>query len=340
MTKQRLKVVTIGGGTGHFALLSGLKGHDVDITAIVTMADSGGSTGRLRDELGVLPPGDVRQCLVALSDADETMRQVFAHRFDAGTLKGHTLGNVFLSGLEQVTGSFDEAVERVGDLLKIRGRVLPVSHDAMHLRMTLNNGKVLEGEDAIDTYQHISRFGVASIELASVARINPAARAALKEADLIVVGPGDLYTSIMPNLLVKGVAHALQRTSARRVFVANLMNKYGQTDGLTVCEYLDECRRFVSGQLFDTVLYNTTKPATQLLAKYLDEGEPVHFRSENCPEGVEIVGADILAAQAAGRVRGDSVARSFIRHDPDKLARALLGLVSSTMHRYAGKRTT
>lgn len=323
----RPRILTIGGGTGHFTLLSGLKQHDVDLTAVVTMADSGGSTGQLRDELGVLPPGDLRQCLVALSKADDTMRTLFTHRFSKGALKGHTLGNLVLSGLEQVTGSIDEAILRVGDILKIRGQVLPVSTDDMRLVMKLKNGKVLKGEHTIDDYQHISRFGVAQVALKPAACLNPAVQAAVRTADLIVVGPGDLYTSLMPNLLVDGMAAALKKSKAKKVLVTPLMNKYGQTDGFTVCEYLATLRELVGFRLFDAVVYNDTLPPKALLRKYLDEGEPVHFRADDCPRDVALCGSNLLARTAAKRSKGDALARSLIRHDPEKLARAVLSVL-------------
>lgn len=324
---KRLRIVTIGGGTGHFALLSGLKKHDLDITAVVTMADSGGSTGQLRDELGVLPAGDLRQCLVALSEADATMRAVFTHRFAKGTLKGHTLGNLFLSGLEQVTGSIDEAVKRVGDILKIRGTVLPVSREQMNLHMKLKNGKVLKGEHAVDDYQHISRFGVAKVELKPAVALNPAVRAAVRAADIIVLGPGDLYTSLLPNILVSGMSAALRSSAAKKVFVAPLMNKYGQTDGFTTCDYLDVFTQAIGTQIFDTVLCNDTTLPSKLLRRYLDEGEPVRYDAAPCPKGVSVVKANIAATRAAKRAQGDALARSYIRHDSDKLAAAILALL-------------
>ncbi len=326
--KARPKVVTIGGGTGHFALLSGLKAHDVDITAVVSMADDGGSTGVLRDELGVLPPGDLRQCLVALSYASDTMRALFTHRFSRGTLKGHTLGNLILSGMEQVTGSIDEAISHAGDILKIRGKVLPVSLDTMNLQMQLKNGKVLKGEHAVDDYQHISRFGVAKVELKPPASLNPAVLRAVREADLIVIGPGDLYTSLLPNLLVTGMAGALKRSKAKKVFVAPLMNKYGQTDGLTVCDYLRVFAEVAGSQVFDVVVYHDMLPPAKLLKRYLDEGEPVRFAPDACPKTVRLVSADLLACAPAKKAKGDGLARSYIRHDPDKLARTLVELLS------------
>ena len=323
MTTVRPKIVTIGGGTGHFTVLSGLKTHPVDLTAVVSMADSGGSTGVLRDELGVLPPGDVRQCLVALSDASETMRALFTHRFDTGTLKGHTLGNIVLSGLEQITGSMEHAIEHVGSILKIHGRVLPVSLDPMHLFMKLKNGRVLEGEHAIDAYQHITRFGVAEVGLRSRASLNPRVRAALKAADLIVIGPGDLYTSLVPPLLVSGMARALATSPAKKCFMCPLMNKYGQTDGFTVREYLQACKTAVGTQVVTDALCNETMPPKALLRKYLDEGEPcVSTVRETL--GIRVQYRDLLANTGAKRSRGDVLARSYIRHDPQKLARAIL----------------
>jgi uncharacterized cofD-like protein len=325
----RPKIVTIGGGTGHFALLSGLKKHDVDLTAVVTMADNGGSTGQLRDELGVLPPGDLRQCLVALSEEDDVMRALFAHRFDRGTLRGHTLGNLVLSGLEQVTGSIDEAVARVGSILKIRGVVLPVSLERMNLRMTLQNGKVLRGEHAIDSYPHIARFGVATVALQPLVALNPAVRWALSEADLVVVGPGDLYTSLLPNLLVDGLPRALERARAQKVLVANLMNKFGVTDGFTVGDQVRAFAEVLGRQVFDTVLYYDGAPPRALLRRYLDEGEPVRFDPETVPAGVRAVSADLLADAGAARVRGDRLQRSLIRHDPDRLAGAVVALLDA-----------
>jgi uncharacterized cofD-like protein len=324
---RRPKIVTIGGGTGHFTLLSGLKKHDVDITAIVSMMDNGGSTGELRDELGVLPPGDLRQCLVALSDADLVMRQLFAHRFDRGKLAGHTCGNLLISALEQITGSIDEAVLRAGDILKIRGRVVPVTRDQAQLVMTLRNGKVLKGEHAIDFYQLISRFGVASIKLSPKAKLNPEALWAIKEADAIVVGPGDLYTSILPNFLISGMPAAIRNAKAKKIFVGNLMNKHGQTDNMEVNDYIDVFTNVVGAPFFTHAIYNTTKVPSALLTRYLDEGEPVLCEPTEGESGPIYVGAPLLATRAPKRVKGDKLARSYIRHDQEKLAEVIVGLV-------------
>jgi uncharacterized cofD-like protein len=324
---RRPKIVTIGGGTGHFTLLSGLKEHDVDITAIVAMADDGGSTGVLRDELGVLPPGDLRQCLVALSEGDDVVRALFTHRFAKGSLKGHTFGNIFISALEQVSGSIDRALDEVGHILKIKGTVLPVTRAKTRLVMKLKNGKVLRGEHAIDQYQLISRFGVASVMLRPAATLNPRAAQALREADLVVVGPGDLYTSLLPVFLVVGMKEAFTRSKAKKVFVANLMNKYGQTDGHSVGDFLDVFRSQVGQMPFTHALYNTTAIPKPLLRRYLDEGEPVVYDPAGCPTRVHCIGADLLATTTTRKTKGDTVTRSLIRHDPTKLAQALLSVV-------------
>src|SRR3989344_2371375 len=228
--KSKPKVVVMGGGTGTFTVLSGLKHYPVDLTAIVTMADDGGSTGRLRDEFGVLPPGDLRQCLVALSEAGEVMRKLFNHRFDSGELAGHNFGNIFISTLEQVTGSLDQALDVAGRLLNIRGRVIPVTLSKVGLIAELKNGKVLEGESALSDYQLVSRFGIKKIYLKPKAKANKKAIDAIEDADLVVVGPGNLYASLIPNFLVDGIGRALVASKAKKVYVANLMNKNGHTD--------------------------------------------------------------------------------------------------------------
>lgn len=326
--KRRPRIVTIGGGTGHFALLSGLKKHDVDLTAIVSMADDGGSTGQLRDELGVLPPGDLRQCLVALSEGDELMRKLFTHRFSSGgSLKGHTFGNLFLSTLEHVTGSINEAVAEVGRILKIRGRVLPVTLDTTSLYMVLDNGKRLKGEHVIDEYQLISRFGIKEIGLNPLPVLNPAVRDVLRQADMVVIGPGDLYTSIIPNLLVPGLVAALKRSRAKKVFIVNLMNKHGHTDDFDAAKYVQEIEHLSGARFLTTALYNTTPIPPSLVKRYVDDGEPVVQKDLKAMKGVKFVGANVVSATFEKPKKGDSLRRTFIRHDSDKLAAAIMKLL-------------
>jgi uncharacterized cofD-like protein len=258
------------------------------------------------------------------------MRQLFAHRFEHGALAGHTCGNFFISALEQITGSIDEAVVRAGDILKIRGRVVPVTRDQAHLVMTLKNGKVLKGEHAIDYYQLISRFGVASIKIAPRARLNPEAQRAIKEADVIIVGPGDLYTSLLPNFLITGMPATIRTARARKVYVGNLMNKHGQTDDMTVSEYVDAFTETVGAPFFTDVIYNTAKIPDTLLSRYHDEGEPVRHEPLQVQDGVRYLGVPLLATRAPKRMKGDQLARSYIRHDPDKLASLISTLCIDT----------
>ena len=323
--KSRPKVVVIGGGTGTFTVLSGLKHYPVDLTAIVTMADDGGSTGRLRDEFGVLPPGDLRQCLVALSEADTVMRKLFNHRYEHGDLAGHNFGNIFISTLEQVTGSLDRALDVAGKILNIRGRVMPVTLDKVKLVARLKNGKIIEGEDKLGDYQLVSRFGIEKIYLRPSAKANPKAIQAMSEADLIVVGPGDLYTSLLPNFLVRGVGSAFARSKAKKVYVANLMNKYGHTDDFCICDYVRVLEGSIGKKdIFQTVVYNSKKPARVLLQKYSDEGEPVSCRPD-CMEGhFGVVSAPLLANGIAKKPKNDLLQRTLIRHDPEKLASVLM----------------
>jgi uncharacterized cofD-like protein len=325
----RPKVVTIGGGTGHFALLSGLKKHPVELTAIVTMSDDGGSTGMLRDELGVLPPGDLRQCLVALSDADDVVRKLFTHRFSNGSLKGHTFGNLFISALEQVSGSIDRAVEEAGRILHTSGTVLPVTFSKTTLMTTLKNGKVLKTENQVSDYLLVSKFGVKRMRLTPKAVLTDRAACAIEGADLIVLGPGNLYSSLLPNLLVGGMREALERSRGTKVFVVNLMNKLGHTDGFTCHTYLDEIARLTGLTCLDKALYNTVPIPPGLLKKYVDEGEPVVCKKGSASRDAMFVGADVLSATLHKPAKGDPLRRTLIRHDPDKLARAVLNILQA-----------
>lgn len=317
------KIVTIGGGTGQFTLLSGLKHLPLDLTAIVNMVDTGGSTGILRDELGSLPAGDLRQCLVALSEADQVMRELFTYRFENSSLKGHSFGNLFISTLEQVTGSLDQALERSADILKIKGRVLPVTVDNVHLTMRLKNGKELIGQYAIESYQLISKFGIDRIALEPKGTLNPKARMALDEADVIVVGPGNFYCSIVPNFLVDGMAEAFIASPAKKIFVANLMNRHGQTDDFTIGRYVEELEKSINANVFDAVLYNTEIPPHELVARYVDEGEPLVLTDERSTQ-IQYRGADLLAGTIGTQKQGDLIRRTLIRHDSFKLARAIM----------------
>jgi uncharacterized cofD-like protein len=316
------KVVVIGGGTGNFAVLRGLKNYDVDISAIVSMADDGGSTGILRDELGVLPPGDVRQCLVALSNSSAMMRSLMNYRFEQGGLGGHSFGNLLLSALEKVTGSFEKSVEEVGKILFIKGKVIPVTTHQVRLKMILNNRKVLEGEKEIYLSQEIDQ-GYKSIFLEPYAKANPHAIDEIINADLVVIGPGGLHTSLIPNLLVEGVSEALRRSHAKKVYVANLMNRKGQTTGFMVGSYLKEVAKYIGEDIFDYVVVNNQKPSQELIDVYAEEGELI----ENDLKDERVRVAPLLGEFKESQ-RVDLIKRSLIRHDPKKLAQELMKIVN------------
>jgi uncharacterized cofD-like protein len=318
------KIVVIGGGTGNFVVLTGLKRYDVELTAIVSMADNGGSTGILRDELGVLPPGDVRQCLVALSNSSQLMRSLINYRFEQGNLGGHSFGNLLLSALEKVTGSFEKAVEEAGKILFIKGKVLPVTTNQVHLKMILNNRKILEEEEEIYLSREIDQ-GYRSIYLEPYPKVNPKVISEILSADLVVIGPGGLYTSIIPNLLVEGVSKAIIKSSAKKAFIVNLMNRKGQTTGYKVSDNLREVVKFVGEDVFDYVLVNKSSPPKELIQAYEDEGSLVE---NDLVQDRRIVFTDLLGLMAE-EAKKDLLKRSLIRHDSKKIAKELMKIVDS-----------
>lgn len=326
------KIVVIGGGTGSFTLLSGLKNYTNHLTAIVNMADDGGSTGVLRDELGALPPGDVRQCLVALSESPR-VRDLFNYRFSEGTFEGHAFGNIFLSALEKMTGSFAEAVDVADEVLNVRGRVVPVTLDNVHLIMKKRNGKKIIGEYKIGNMTFDLGEERPELELSPPATINPEACKAIAEADIVVIAPGNLYGSIAPALLVDGMKKSLESTSAKIVYVCNLVTKPGQTDGFKVHDFADEIERFIGASILDTVLYNTENPDETLLEKYSRDKEfGVEYDSAILSnKHYKPKGTSLISKKLPKKVAGDKIAanRAFIRHDSDVIARQLMKIYFS-----------
>ena len=320
------KIVTIGGGTGSYTVLSGLKKYDVNITAVVSMADDGGSTGRLRDELGVLPPGDVRQCLVALSKQTKALRDLFNYRFESGQLKGHSMGNIFLSAAEKMEGDFSEGLKTVGKILNIKGLVLPVTEDDVNLIMKLKNGEVLKGQNEINHNFEIQKTGIEKIYLEPKASPNQEAIAKIKEADIIIIGPGNHYCSVIPNLIVEGIPEAISKSKAQVIYISNLVNKNGHTDDFSLSDYVESINSFFLKPRVDKVLFNTTEPSEKLKEKYKSQGENlIKFGEVDC----EVIKADILSRIEPKYSKSDSISemRSFIRHDSDKLAKEILKII-------------
>jgi uncharacterized cofD-like protein len=314
--KKHKNIVVMGGGTGTFTLLSGLKKYPHNLTAIVAMADDGGSTGVLRDELGVLPPGDVRQCLVALSSSDELMRTLMSYRFTEGTLRGHSMGNLLLSALEKITGSFDAAVEKASEVLRVRGRVIPATLDEVTLVAKVGK-KTVRGQNKIDGT--VLTGALSHIELEPRARANASALLAIRDADIIVIGPGNFYSSLVPNLLVKGIPEAIRKSKAKKVFVCNLMARTDQLAATTVRDFTAAMERYLDGN-FDVVIYNDKKPSPRLLAHYEKENETL-MHWDGLPEHATCIGDDLVARSSPReQKKGDLIVRSLIRHDSDKVA--------------------
>jgi len=315
------KVVVIGGGTGTFVVLSALKNYPVELTAIVSMADDGGSTGMLRDQYGVLPPGDARRALVALSESSETLRELFNYRFQKGSLAGHSFGNIFLSALEQLKGNFGAAVKEASRVLNVKGRVLPVTLSNVRLFAELADGKILKGETNIDIPRTKVRAKIKKVWLSPAAKINSEAKEAITRADLIVVGPGDLYTSLIPNLLVRGVPEAIKKSKAKKVFVCNLMTKFGETHGFHAENFVEEIEKYLGKNVLDYAVFNNKKPANAILTKYKKEKAefielPFVKSSTSDKFGPKYILADLLDEGP------------FIRHNPrQKLAKVLVSLL-------------
>ncbi len=323
---KKIKIVTIGGGTGNYTVLSGIKKYNLDITAVVSMADDGGSTGRLRDELGVLPPGDIRQCLVALSNETQALRNLFNYRFEAGQLKGHSLGNIFLSASEKMTGSFSSGLKMVEKVLNIKGRVFPVTNDNTNLYIKLKNNKILKGQNEINHNNKIQKIGIKKIYLEPEAKPNKEVIKKIKEADIIIIGPGNHYCSVIPNLIVKGISEAIYKSQAKVIYICNLVNKKGHTKNFKLINYVDQINSFFKKPRINKVLFNNKKPAKKMRDKYEFYGEELVEFEFKAGLTYEVVEADILSNAKPKYSKADSISevRSFIRHDPDKLAKEIL----------------
>jgi len=318
------KVVTIGGGTGSYVILRGLKMYTLDITAVVNMFDSGGSTGVLRDEFGVLPPGDVRRCLLALSEGKraEIVRKLFAYRFDTGKLgtngsgRGHSFGNLLLVALSSIYGSDIEGIKKASELLDIKGKVLPVSVDKSHVHARLEDGTEIEGEGNIDEPKHDGEKHIVEVFLKPEAHVLDETADAILDADTIIICPGDLYSSLMPNFVVKGMSEAIQESTAKKVLVAPLMTKWGETNGYTVSMVAKELCRYMGLEMFDAILCNTTKPDPAMLAAYAEE--------KKVPMPVDTTDLETYATEI---ILGDFASESDLaRHDSDKVAKVLAEL--------------
>lgn len=283
------KIVTIGGGSGQYELLSALKHYDVLISSIVSMMDNGGSTGKLREQLGVLPPGDVRRCLMALAQDQAMLAEVLDYRFTNGDLNGHTIGNILLAGFELHTGNFQSGVDVLSSVLRINGQVLPVTFDKTQLCARLEDGTIIEGETDIDIPKHTSTAKIESVYLSDAVAVNPRAITALEEADIIVLTIGDLYTSVIPNLLLPEVVKAIQDSSAQVVYTCNQTNKAGEADGFAAIDYIKTLERYLGANTINTIVVNSSNKDERTSATV------VYELAELQNHGLSVVEADTAA---------------------------------------------
>lgn len=308
------KIVAIGGGTGLSTLLRGLKNYSSNITAVVTVADDGGSSGRLRQEFGVLPPGDLRNCLAALADEEKLLTELFQYRFKVGEgLAGHSFGNLFLTAMAEITGDLEKGVEASSRVLAIRGRVLPATLADMKLWADMEDGRRIEGESNIpEAGGRIVRIGCSP----ECPRALPAVVEAIREAEFIIIGPGSLYTSIAPNLLVPEIAEALKCSDAVKIYVCNVMTQHGETDGYSVSEHVRALEAAAGGPVFDTVMIHKEIPTRNLERYYAQQCEPVAIDTDKLTMmGLTVVVANIMDENPNGKT---------IRHNSRRLGRALL----------------
>jgi len=333
MSKTRKKVVIIGGGTGTYTALTGLKKYPIDLTAVVTMMDSGGSNRVLRDEFGLLPTSDIRQCIVALASdlSDKDLRKLFIHRYSSGTgITGMTFGNLFMAALTDIYGSQEKAIEKTCEMLDVQGDIVPVTFDNSNLVARYDNGEQVLGEHFIDEPREGMGNGkIVELELIPNAKANKKAIKKIKEADLIVLGPGDLFTSVICNFLVEGIAKAIKNSKAKKVYVINLMTKFGETTNFKASDYLSEIEKYLK-IMPDACLINKSNNISPSLVKRYKEEKAVIVKDdlvkENYPK-TKIVRRSLISNKTYKKKKSDTIKRSLIRHDSTNLARAIVSLL-------------
>ncbi|MGH4122901.1 MAG: gluconeogenesis factor YvcK family protein [Clostridium sp.] len=324
------KIVVIGGGTGLATMLRGLKKYTNNITAIVTVADDGGGSGVLRNDLGILPPGDIRNCILALADTEPLMEELLQYRFKDGRLKDQNFGNLFLAAMDGISNNFEEAVQKMSSVLAVTGRVIPVTLDNMILKAKLQNGKIIDGESnipkaALDYKSPIEEIFIEPKDAKAIKE----ALIAINGADAVILGPGSLYTSIIPNLLVREIRDALDKTKALRIYVSNIMTQPGESDNYSVCDHINAIIKHAGCKVVDYVLVNIGKISDDLEEKYKkDNSNMVNINEKEVAKlGIELIKSDFVKIQ-----------KGYVRHDEDKLAASLLETIMEKKLFYDKKR--
>jgi len=314
------KVVAIGGGTGLSTLLRGLKAYTSNITAIVTMADDGGGSGILRNDLGMLPPGDIRNCILALANTEPIMERLMEYRFKEGSLKGQSFGNLFIAALNDICGSFDNAVKEISNVLAVTGKVMPVTLDNVTLYAELDDGTIIKGESQIPKIQISSRKRIKRVFLEPEdCKPMEEALEAIIEADAVIIGPGSLYTSIIPNFMVTDVAKTVYESKAMKIYVCNIMTQKGETIGYRLCDHIDAINEHAKHDIIEYAIVNTGSIPEELAIKYMDEyANAVEIDWENVrAKGIKTVEGDFVR-----------VDKGYVRHDYNELSRCIFTLLS------------
>lgn len=319
MSKKKLdkKVVCLGGGNAMpKAVLQGLKKYKIKLSAICAMLDSGGSAGRLRKDYKIVSPGDIRRSFIALANTSPVIEELFNYRFQTGELKGHNFANLFITALELSTNNYEKTFKELNRILNVSHEVLPATLDCANIYAVLENGKVISGETNIDLPKHNGNLKIKKVFLKPKVKAYPGAVKAIKESDLVVIGPGDLYSSIAQILLTQGISQAIKKTKAKKIYVSNLMTKHGETNNFSVADFTKEIEKYLGGKV-DYVIYNIKKPSEKRLASYKKEHPELLNLVEFAPallKDKKFIGADTLSSSGS------------IVHDPDKLAKILLKL--------------
>ena len=313
---NEVKVVVIGGGTGLSTMLRGLKQYTSHITAIVTVGDDGGGSGKLREDLGMLPPGDIRNCILALADTEPLMEDLLLYRFTEGSLKGQCFGNLFLAAMAGISENFEDAVQKMSSVLAVKGKVLPVTLDDMKLVAELENGEIIEGESKIPSEVIVRNTRIKKIAIKPIdAKPLEEAIKAINNADVIIMGPGSLYTSIIPNLLVKGIPEAICKSPAKKVYISNVMTQPGETDGFKVSNHLKVLMDYGVAENIDYVIANNGIIPPDIKEKYAKENaELVVLDYENISNlNVNVIEADLI-----------KITKRYVKHNAEKLAELIM----------------
>lgn len=315
------KIVAIGGGTGISTMLRGLKSYTSNITAIVTVADDGGGSGTLRNDLGILPPGDIRNCMLALAETEPVLEKLLKYRFTEGSLKGQSFGNLFLAAMNGISDSFEQAVQYMGDVLAITGRIYPVTEDNIFLVAELEDGTQIRGESRIGSHNktHPGKIKRVMLDKASATPVRQAIEA-IYQADVIVLGPGSLYTSIIPNLLVEGVPKAIAESRAVKVYISNIMTQPGETEGYTVSNHIEAIYSHVGSSIIDICIANSGKIPAAIKKTYREDGsDQVVIDYQNIKKmGIRLIEKNLVY-----------IKNNLIRHDSDVLAKSILEMAKT-----------